>query len=151
MLKDVQHLLSTDPYYAGSAGFIGCSIEKLHQDMSRLELPSFVPERIRRCHDAVRHTYIYSYFSYNLVTVAVSQMLPCLEFALRERIGYQWKGKTNKNGKPLRPTLDPCLRKPRAKDLFRISLRDWLFYATIFYMEAMISGTRRCFFPYLNQ
>jgi hypothetical protein len=150
MLKDVQHLLSPDPYYAGTAGFIGCSIEKLHQDMTRLELPSFVPERIRRCHDAVRHTYIYSYFSYDLVTVAVSQMLPCLEFALRERIGYQWKGKTTKMVSPCGQRSIPCLWQLRAKGLFRISLRDWLIYATIFYMEATISGTRRCFFPYLN-
>lgn len=81
MLKDVQHLLSPDPYYAGTAGFVGCSIEKLHQDMSRLELPSSVPEGIRRCHDAVRHTYLYSYFSYDLLTVAASQTLPCLELA----------------------------------------------------------------------
>jgi hypothetical protein len=117
MLKDVQHLLSADPYYAGTAGCIGSSIEKLHQDMSKLELPSSVPEGIRRCHDAVRHTYIYSYFSYDLVTVAASQTLRCVEFALRERIGHQWKGKTNRKGKPLRPTLDPLLKAAESQGL----------------------------------
>ena len=85
--------------------------------ISRLELPSSVPESVRRCHDAVRHTYIYSYFSYDLVTVAASQMLLCLELALRERIGDQWKGKTNTKGKPLRPTLDPLLKAAMTQGL----------------------------------
>src|SRR5271165_1214539 len=121
MLKDVQHLLSPDPYYAGTAGFVACSKEKLHQDMSRLELPLSVPEGIRRCHDAVRHTYIYSYFSYDLLTVAASQTLPCLELALRERIGDQWKGKTNKKGKPLRPMLDGLLKAAKRQGLISYS------------------------------
>jgi len=117
MLKDIQRLLLPDPYYAGTAGFVGGTILSLHQDMSRLELPSSVPESVRRCHDAVRHTYIYSYFSYDLVTVAASQMLLCLELALRERIGDQWKGKTNTKGKPLRPTLDPLLKAAMTQGL----------------------------------
>ncbi len=63
MLKDADNLRSPDPYYSGEAGFIGSTLEQLHQDMSRLELPEYVPHSVRRYHDGVRNAYIYSYFS----------------------------------------------------------------------------------------
>jgi len=75
-----------DTYYDGSAGFVGSSLEELHSDMSRLELPECVPESVKRCHDAIRHATIYSFFSYDLLTLAASQTFPCLELALRHRI-----------------------------------------------------------------
>jgi hypothetical protein len=117
MLKDV-HLLNTpDPYYSGKSGFIGCSIESLHNDMCKLELLDNVPKNVRKCHDAVRHAYIYSYFSYDLLTLAASQTFPCLELALRERIGDQFSARTNKRGKPNPPMLDELLKTAKAQHL----------------------------------
>lgn len=117
MLKDAHHLNSPDPFYDGTAGFVGSTLEDLHHDMSKLELPAVVPDRVRKYHDAVRHAYIYSYFSYDLLTLAAGQTFPCLELALRERIGDQFAGRISKGGKP--PMLDELLKS--AKELKLIS------------------------------
>jgi hypothetical protein len=58
MLKDVQKLRSPDPYFSGEAGSVGSTLEQLHEDMRKLELPGYVPESVRWCHDAVRNAYI---------------------------------------------------------------------------------------------
>jgi hypothetical protein len=104
MLKDVRRLLSPDPYYSGEAGFVGSSIEQLHQDMNGLELPEHVPESVRRYHDGIRNAYVYSYFSYDLLTLAASQTFPCLELALRLRVGGPLEGRVDRRGKP-RPAM----------------------------------------------
>ena len=117
MLKDAHHLNSPDPFYDGTAGFIGSTLEGLHHDMSKLELPAVVSDRVRRCHDAIRHAYIYSYFSYDLLTLAASQTFACLELALRERIGGQFAGRTNKRGKPNPPMLDELLKLAKEQKL----------------------------------
>lgn len=57
MLKDIYSLRSPDPYYSGDAGCVGSTLEQLHQDMSKLGLPEYVPESVRRCHDGVRNAY----------------------------------------------------------------------------------------------
>jgi hypothetical protein len=48
MLKHVQQLRLPDPYYSGEAGVIGTTLEQLHRDMSKLELPASVPDVVRR-------------------------------------------------------------------------------------------------------
>ena len=93
MFGNVDDIHLPDPYYSGTAGFVGCTLEKLHQDMSRLALPGYVLVSVRRCHDGVRNAYLYSYYSYDLLTLAASQTFPCLEFALRLRIGDQFHGR----------------------------------------------------------
>ena len=105
MLKDVRSLRSADPYFAGAAGVVGSTLEQLHDDMRKLELPSYVPETVRRCHDAIRNAYIYSYFSYDLLTLAASQTFLCLEFALRLRIGKQFEGRVDRRGRPRPPAM----------------------------------------------
>lgn len=118
MLKDVQDLRSADPYFAGTAGFVGTTLEKLHHDMIGLELPSNVPASVRRCHDGIRHAYIYAYFSYDLLTLAASQTFPCLELALRECLGAQFEGRVDKKGKPRPPAmLDELLKAAKAQGL----------------------------------
>ncbi len=93
MLKDINHLLDPDPIYTEAGGFGGTTIEELHQDVREFELPPAVPDSVRRCHDAARHAYIYSYFSYDLLTPGVSQLFSCLELALRKRLGHSSDGK----------------------------------------------------------
>jgi hypothetical protein len=105
MLKHVQQLRLPDPYYSGEAGVIGTTLEQLHRDMSKLELPASVPDAVRRYHDGIRNAYIYSYFAYDLLTLAASQIFPCLEFALRLRIGKQFEGRVGRKGKPRPPAM----------------------------------------------
>lgn len=94
--------------------------------MSKLELPSIVPENVRRCHDAVRHAYIYSYFSYDLLTLAAGQTFPCLELALRERLGNQLEGRTGRKGKPRRPPmLDELLKTAKEQGLISSDI-EWM-------------------------
>lgn len=109
MLKDVQKIRSPDPYFSGEAGSVGSTLEQLHEDMRKLELPGYVPENVRCCHDAVRNAYIYSYFSYDLLTLAASQTFLCLEFALRLRLGKQLEGRVGRKGRPRPPPMLPQL------------------------------------------
>ena len=117
LLKRAQDLLKPDPYYSGKAGFVGSSMERLHDDMLRLDLPITVPKEVRLSHGAVRNTYIYSYFSYDLLTLAVSQSFPCLELALRTRIGNQFAGRVDRNGKPRPAMLNELLKEAKAQKL----------------------------------
>ena len=104
MLKSADNLRSPDPYSSGEAGFIGSTLEQLHQDMSKLALPNSVPDSVRRYHDGIRNAYIYSYFSYDLLTLAASQTFPCLELALRLRVGAPFEGRVDRDGRP-RPAM----------------------------------------------
>lgn len=118
MLKPASELLMPDPYFSGAAGFIGSSLEQLHADMRKLELPDAVPDPVRRCHDAIRHAYIYSFFSYDLLTMAASQTFPCLELALRLKIGAQFIGRVDRKGRPRPPpTLELLLRSAKEQGI----------------------------------
>lgn len=77
--------------------------------MTVLALSENVPESVRRMHDGLRHAYIYSYFSYDLLTLAASQTFPCLELALRLCIGKQFEGRLDRKGKPRLPVMLPEL------------------------------------------
>ncbi len=119
MLKRVEDLPKPDPYFAGTVGFVGSSLDNLHSDMLGCELPAAVPDGVRRAHDAVRHAYIYAYFSYDLLSLAAAQTFPCLELALRERIGAKFAGRIDKRGKPLPAMLDELLKTAKADGLIR--------------------------------
>lgn len=117
VLKNVSDLTRPDPYFSGEAGFIGSALQDLHRDMCAFELPASLPDSVRRSHDAVRHAYIYAYFSYDLLTMAASQTFPCLELALRERIGHQFAGRVDKRGKPRPVMLDELLKSAKKQNL----------------------------------
>ncbi|MCP4564158.1 MAG: hypothetical protein GY873_37450 [Bosea sp.] len=118
MFKRADELHTPDPYFSGRAGFVGRGLEQLHDDMSRMDLPKDVPDAVRRCHDALRHTYIYSYYSYDLLTVAAAQTFPCLELALRERIGSQFVGRLDRKGNARPPPmLDELLKAAKVQNL----------------------------------
>lgn len=85
--------------------------------MTAFELPTATPDSVRRSHDAVRHAYIYAYFSYDLLTLAASQTFPCLELALRERIGHQFAGRVDKRGRPRPAMLDELLKAAKEQNL----------------------------------
>ena len=125
MLKRAEDLTKADPFFAGTVGFVGSSLYELHMDMLACDIPETAPESVRRAHDAVRHAYIYSYFSYDLLTVAAAQTFPCLELALRERIGAQFAGRVDKRGKPRPAMLDELLRTAKAQSLIQSEI-DYL-------------------------
>jgi hypothetical protein len=60
-------------------------------------------------HDGIRNAYVYSYYSYDLLTLAASETFPCLELALRLRVGEQFKGRVDRKGKPRPPATLPEL------------------------------------------
>jgi hypothetical protein len=106
MLKDAERLLERHPAYVEAFG--GGPIEQMHADVAQYDLPAGVPDGVRRSFDAARHTYIYSYFSYDLLTPAVGQLFACLELALRKHLGLPSSGKSQP------PNLSELLRD--AKD-----------------------------------
>jgi hypothetical protein len=61
-------------------------MEDLHDQMQKLELGPSVPQRIREQFDIARNAFVYSWFVYELVTLAERQSYTALEMALRERI-----------------------------------------------------------------
>jgi hypothetical protein len=65
--------------------------------------------------DAIRNAYVYSYFSYDLLTLAASQTFPCQEFALRVRVGNEFKGRLDRKGKPRPPVMLPELLETAKK------------------------------------
>jgi hypothetical protein len=117
MLKQRSHLGSPDPYFSGAAGCVGSTIDQLHQDMSKLQLPNVVPASVRTSHDAIRHAYIYSYYSYDLLTLAAAQTFPCLELALRLRVGKKFEGRVDRNGRPRPAMLPQLLEEAQARGL----------------------------------
>ncbi|UWU26174.1 hypothetical protein N2601_33555 (plasmid) [Rhizobium sp. CB3060] len=123
MLKRAEDLTKADPFFAGTVGFVGSRLDELHLDMLACDIPETAPESVRRAHDAVRHAY--SYFSYDLLTVAAAQTFPCLELALRERIGAQFVGRVDKRGKPRPAMLDELLRTAKAQSLIQSEI-DYL-------------------------
>ncbi len=52
------------------------------------------------------------------MTLAAAQTFPCLELALRERIGIQFSGRVDRKGKPRKPPmLDELLRTAKVQRL----------------------------------
>ncbi len=113
MLKDVSCLLERHPVYDEDGGFGGVTIEQLHADVAQYELPVGVPDGVRRSFDAARHSYIYSYFSYDLLTPAIGQLFACLELALRKHFGFPSGGKSQP------PSLFDMLRDARDQGQIR--------------------------------
>jgi hypothetical protein len=72
-------------------------IEDLHGLMQPLELGTSVPEGIRREFDIARNTFIYSWFCYELVTLA-EHAYGVLEVALRDRIAKAGGDSSKANG-----------------------------------------------------
>ncbi|MGB8898825.1 MAG: hypothetical protein WCC90_06090, partial [Methylocella sp.] len=56
-----------------------------HTLIAKIELTPQVPERIRNEFDKARNAFLYSWFSYELATLAEHQSFATLEMALREK------------------------------------------------------------------
>ena len=117
VFKRLSDLNLPDPYFSGTAGFIGSTLEDLYADMRVFDLSVPLPDSVRRSHHAIRHAYIYAYFSYDLLTIAASQTFPCLELALRERIGHQAANRVDRKGRPRPAMLDELLKSAKEQNL----------------------------------
>jgi hypothetical protein len=62
------------------------SIGDLHDQMAEIQLDPAVPVDIAEQFDKARHAYVYSWFAYDLVSLAEQQGYQTLELALRERL-----------------------------------------------------------------
>jgi hypothetical protein len=61
-------------------------ITDLHRMVSPLQLGAFVPHDIREQFDKARNAFLYSWFAYDLATLAEQQTYAVVEMALRERL-----------------------------------------------------------------
>lgn len=113
-MKAIDSILKPD---ARSANFIcdpatgeirPMQIGDLHSLLQPIELPPHVPCDIRNQFDIALDTFLYSWFSYELVTVAERQGYSALEMALREKLR---RGKRTLIGKEtLMPMLQMALK-----------------------------------------
>ena len=76
MFRDVDHLRRPDPYYSGAAGFIGRTLEQSGHERAGAAAGC---SRERSPSPRWPNAYIYSYYSYDLLTLAAPQTFPCLE------------------------------------------------------------------------
>ncbi len=61
------------------------TIEDMHGDMDGLNFGSAVPDDIRRQFDIARNSYLYSWFDYEMVTLAEMHAFTAVEMAIRRR------------------------------------------------------------------
>lgn len=88
MLKALEDLGKPDPrYMSGSPldSVIGQGIEDLHGLMRPLELIASVPEEVRWQFDTARNAFVYSWYCYDLVTLAEMHAYGALENGFRIR------------------------------------------------------------------
>lgn len=88
MLKPFEEILKIDrrhmqggPY----AALIDNPMEALYSDVVHLELHGLVPDEVRIQFDTARYSFIYSWFCYELLTLAEQQCYSALENGLRIR------------------------------------------------------------------
>lgn len=96
MLKHHRSLLAPDPRHQSAAardratGLIRqMQITDLHDLVQPIELGSGVPLEIRQQFDLARNAFVYSWFTYDLATLAEQQAYAVLEMALRRRAETQ--------------------------------------------------------------
>ena len=73
-------------------------IDDLHDDMAAFEFPPHVPEDVVRSFNIAKSAYIYSWFDYELITVAEEHAYTVLEMAIRRRAKIENTGMSEKTG-----------------------------------------------------
>jgi hypothetical protein len=92
-MKPRTAILEPDPRFRNTAaGFDATgavrtmAIDDLHDQMAEIRLDAAVPTDIVEQFDKARHAYVYSWFAYDLASLAEQQGYQTLELALRERL-----------------------------------------------------------------
>ncbi len=93
MLKPLDEILESDARFKNMAGGFDetgavrwMAITDLYDLVEPLTLSPSVPADIREQFDKARHAFIYSWFAYDLVSLAEQQGYQTLELALREKL-----------------------------------------------------------------
>ena len=93
MLKTLDQILESDARFEHMVGDVDetgairmMEITDLYALIEPLELHSGVPADIREQFDKARHAFVYSWFAYDLVSLAEQQGYQTLELALREKL-----------------------------------------------------------------
>ena len=93
MLKPLELILTSDVRFTNIVGGIDeagairmMEINDLYAMVEPLDLHSGVPVDIREQFDKARHAFIYSWFAYDLVSLAEQQGYQTIELALREKL-----------------------------------------------------------------
>jgi hypothetical protein len=73
-------------------------IADFHHIVSPLQLGALVPHDIREQFDKARNAFLYSWFAYDLATLAEQQTCAVVEMALRERLDADKLAVPNKSG-----------------------------------------------------
>jgi hypothetical protein len=104
MLKSRDSLLKPDPRNdamvvdQATGDWRPIRIEDLHELVACLELNPSVPTAIREQFDSARNTFVQSWFTYELATVAEQQGYTAVEMALRNRIDDAGGNSSNAHG-----------------------------------------------------
>ena len=114
MLKSRNALLESDVRFRNMAGDANpdgsirwMSIDDLHELVAPIELRPEVPAAVHVQFDKARHAFIYSWFAYDLVSLAEQQGYQALEFALRLRLPADEQRKAQEK----RWTLDTLIKR----------------------------------------
>ncbi|MGH6853700.1 MAG: hypothetical protein ACREDJ_11010, partial [Methylocella sp.] len=93
MFRPVADILKPDPrheseflYYPATRQSRAATVADWHAPIAKIELAPNVPQRIREEFDKARNAFLYSWFSYELATLAEQQSYATLEMAIRIRL-----------------------------------------------------------------
>ncbi|MGH6795529.1 MAG: hypothetical protein ACREDD_13960 [Methylocella sp.] len=93
MFRPAADVLKPDPRYENNVhhdhatGHLRvATVADWHSPIAKIELAPNVPQRIREEFDKARNAFLYSWFSYELASLAELQGLATLEMAIRERL-----------------------------------------------------------------
>ena len=98
MLKPPSELLEPDPRHVTEVVFCPATgllrpaeVADLHAAVASIELTAAAPAMIREQFDLARHAFVYSWFVYELATLAEKQAYATVEMALREKARHDRK------------------------------------------------------------
>jgi hypothetical protein len=113
MLKLLDQILSSDIRFTSMVSGIDetgairmMSITDLYALVEPLQLNPAVPADIHEQFDKARHAFIYSWFAYDLVSLAEQQGYQTLELALREKLPTAERKKADENQWGLKKLLE---------------------------------------------
>jgi hypothetical protein len=106
MFKDAQALLKPDPRFDDQT----MRITDLHRLVQPIELSAKVPAHIREQFDTARNAFVYSWFVYELATLAEQQAYAALEMGLCYRLDPTAAPNTTRSP-GLRRLLDQAIAK----------------------------------------
>lgn len=147
MLKRLSEITTPDPRFAAMVVWRdgetprSITLEDYYAGIAAISVSERSPESVRIVFERARNAFLYSWFAYDLTTLAAVQAYAALELALRERIGPKPDGRRWRGMRELMDhareagLLDgACLRGLRGDDA-EVSLDHFISYAALFRNE----------------